>query len=146
MKWYMYNEWNMMRDKHKPRLVSLAPPLLWYGGRLFSGIPERWKQAGDWFVVDVMNMHAYTFPASQLYDWLVLAMNTEKCRGTLTTTTNVHTSLAFAGPSGISVGLGIEQWQIRGRKAPQLRLGHLRVIGLLFCPICTLWLALDLTV
>ena len=29
-----------------------------------------------------------------------------------------HTSLAFAGPSGIRAEWGIGQWQIRGRKAP----------------------------
>ena len=29
------------------------------------------------------------------------------------------TSPTFAGPSGIRVGWGIDQWQIRGRKAPK---------------------------
>ena len=28
------------------RLVALPSPLLWYGGRLFSGVQERRKQAG----------------------------------------------------------------------------------------------------
>ena len=32
--------------------------------------------------------------------------------------TYIHTSLAFVEPSGIRVGWGIDQWQIRGRKAP----------------------------
>ena len=38
------------------------------------------------------------------------------------------------------------QWQIRGGKAPNFGLGHPRVGELLFCPLCTLCIALDLTV
>ena len=49
----------------------------------------------------------------------------------------------LAGPSGIRVGWGIDQWQIRGRKAPNF--GWV-TFGWASCNLCPLCIALDLAV
>ena len=55
----------------------------------------------------------------------------------------IYTSPAFAGPSGIRVGWGVKQWQIRVRKAPNFSLA---TFGWASCKLCPLCIALDLAV
>ena len=49
----------------------------------------------------------------------------------------------LAGPSGICVGWGIKQWQIRGQKAPSFGWA---TFGWASCNLCPLCIALDLVV
>ena len=49
----------------------------------------------------------------------------------------------LAGPSGIRVGWGINQWQIRGRKAPNFGWD---TFGWASCNLCPLCIALDFAV
>ena len=77
---------------------------------------------------------------------VLLSMNCfSMCRtDALQTHTHRDTSLAFlAGPSGIHVGWGIKQRQIRSRKAPNFGWA---TFGWESCKLCPLCIALDLDV
>ena len=56
-----------------------------------------------------------------------------------------HLPGLLAGPSGIRVGWGIKQWQIRGRKAPNYGWATFRwaTFGWASCNLCPLCIALD---
>ena len=56
---------------------------------------------------------------------------------------NEHLPGLLAGPSGIHVGWSINQWQIRGRKAPNFGRATSRWASCNLCPLC---IALDLAV